>query len=215
MLLIVALVFTAVSVKAQFKIGAKAGYTMSQYQTDDLLKDDMGIKPGYTFGTMVDIKLAPFFHFQPEFTYYQKGATYKGTTLDLAGLKVDYLSKTTVNYLHIPLNLKFNIPVIPVYLIAGPYVSYGLSSTYYNKTGIFPEENTTLAFSYKDNSSDIRPFDFGLNFGTGYKKDLILDLVTVFVEARFDVGLLDNNNSESTFAKNRNVGINAGVLFGL
>ncbi len=212
MLLIVAFVFTAASVKAQFKIGAKVGYTMSQFNTDGLGKDDMGIKSGYSFGTMVNIGFLPFLSFQPEFNYTQKGVVYKGKTL----LGFDYLTKKTTNYLHVPINLKINIPVIPVYLIAGPYVSYGLTSTLYNEVAGTPVfDNTSVDFSYDKNSFDIRPFDFGVNFGTGYKKDLLLGLVTLFAEVRFDVSLLDTDNFTGSYAKNRNVGINAGILFGL
>ena len=210
-LLVVAFVFLSVGVQAQFKIGAKAGVTMSQYKTDNLLKDDMGIKPGYSFGTMVDIKIIPFVHLQPEFTYYQKGAMFKGDVLG-----IDYLTKSTTNYLHVPVNLKINLPVVPVYLIAGPYLSYGLSSSYYHEVaGVTMFDNTAVDFGFDKNSGDIRPFDFGVNFGTGYHKDILAGLVTIFVEARFDVSLLDTDNYENTYAKNRNVGINAGVLFGL
>ena len=208
MLLIVAFVFTTASVNAQFKIGAKAGFTMSQFQPNS----DLSLKTGYTFGTMVDIKIVPFLRVQPEFTYYQKGASFK-TYLN----GVNYLRKTTINYLHIPINLKLNIPIIPVYLIAGPYVSYGLSGTNYSKLGeIVTIDNVAVDFGYK-NSFQTRPFDFGINFGTGYHKDILAGLITLFAEVRFDVGLLDtdNDNGENSITKNQNVAINLGVLFGL
>ncbi len=211
MLLVVAFLFLSVGVQAQFKIGAKAGLSLSQYQTDNPFKEDMTLKPGYSFGSMVDIKIVPFVRLQPEFIYYQKGATFKG---NVAG--VDYLSKTTINYLHIPINLKLNVPVIPIYFIAGPYLSYGLSGTFYNKSaGLVVADNTALDFGFEKNSFDTRPFDFGVNFGTGYHKDLLAGLITVFVEARFDVGLLDTDNIPDSFSKNMNVGINTGILFGL
>ncbi len=202
--LVVIFMLSAIGVQAQFKIGAKGGLSLSRYTTDNLLKDDMAFKTGYDFGTMLDIKIIPFIRFQPEFMYFQKGVKYK---YDILG--VENVGKSTINYLHFPMNLKVNIPIIPVYLIAGPYMSYALSGETSRKAGSLDAVVTSVDFDFEST----KPLDFGFNFGTGLEKEF-MNLLTFFVEARFDVGVMNINGFDNLSDKNMNIGFNAGVLLG-
>lgn len=214
--LFAALMLFSLGSHAQFgvQVGMKGGLSLSQYSLDNpplfFEKDDMKLKPGFNGGLVVnfdalDLKVATF-SFQPEFLYYQKGVNFKNEIAD-----VKYNSKTSIDYFHVPFNLKLKVIKIPVYLIAGPYFSYATAGTETGEvlSGAFTND---IEFGYGDNKT--MPIDLGVNFGTGFQKDFF-KVVHFFAEVRLDSGLLDINTSDSFSRKNMNVGINAGVMFGL
>ena len=206
-LLITVFVFTFSSnTKAQFQIGAKAGLTLSQINSSNpaLDTDDLKFKPGYEYGVLFNFTIVPMLlRVQPEIIYFQKGVTYKG---DIAG--INYTTKTTLNYLHIPINLRLKIPIIPIYVVAGPYFGYALSGkSYLDIGGVDADDDIEFG------SDKTLPFDFGINTGVGILKGF--GPIDFFVETRFSLGLVDMNGYSSDVTdKNLNIGINAGVLFG-
>ncbi len=200
-LLIVALLVTTISsVKAQFRIGAKGGFNLSSYSTNNPAKADMTLQPCMNFGAILNFGIIPYLSFQPEFSYYQKGATFKND---------DYLSKTTINYLHVPLNLKLKVPAIPIYFVAGPYFGYALNGTWNSEVGA-DKTDGKIEFG----SDKTIQLDYGVNFGAGYRFNLVPKLLTMFIETRYNIGLSDIDGTDIK-TKNRNFGINTGILLNL
>lgn len=178
---------------------------MSQINSTNaaLIKDDLKFQPGYEFGVLFNYAILPFLRVQPEVIYFQKGVKYKGELV-----VTDYLSKTQINYLHIPINLKLKIPIIPIYIVAGPYFGYAINGTTFSEIGTISVD-TDIEFG----SDKTLPFDFGINTGVGIIKGF--GPIDFFLETRFNYGIVDMNGySDNIKETNLNIGINAGVLLG-
>lgn len=201
--LLITAMFLAVNTANAQVFGAKAGFTFSKIIADpDLIADDLGLKPGVQFGVMLSLPLIPMFDIQPEVVVFQKGAKYSGEMLG-----VDYMSKTDVFSVDVPINLKFSPPVIPIYIVLGPYFGYNIQGQTYTDFGGFITESD---IEFK--SDGFRPLDFGINAGVGFMKDF--GPVHFFAEARYNYGVLDIDGSSNSTMKNSNFGIAAGVLLG-
>jgi len=130
---------------------------------------DVDAVTSFNFGVLSEIPLSDKFSFQPELMYSGQGYSFKDHTVALS-------------YLNIPLMGKY-------------YVTKGLSI----------EAGPQLGFllSAKNESIDVKDsfttFDFGLNFGLGYKFKNGLNF-----GARYNLGLTDINNIDSSSAKNKN-----------
>lgn len=123
----------------------------------------------FNFGVVSEIPLSDKFSFQPELMYSGQGYSFNDNTIALS-------------YLNIPLMGKY-------------YVTKGLSI----------EAGPQLGFllSAKNESTDVKDsfntFDFGLNFGLGYKFKNGLNF-----GARYNLGLTDINNLDNSSSKNKN-----------
>jgi len=210
LIILSAFIFAGISANAQ-AIGFKAGGTFSQIISDpDLKAADMGIKPGVQFGVIVSMMIFPMLDIQPEVIVYQKGVSYKGETLG-----VSYESNTNIYSVDVPINIRFKPPVLPIYVIAGPYIGYSLQgTTYYKLDNLILTDNEPITFD----KEGFHQFDFGVDAGLGFMKDI--GPLHFFIEARYNYGLADINGykgilgTENYVSKNTNIGIAAGVLLG-
>jgi len=123
----------------------------------------------FNFGVLSEIPISDKFSFQPELMYSGQGYSYNDDTIALS---------------------YFNIPLMGKY-----YLTKGLSLEAGPQIGFL--------FSAKNEKTDVKDsfntFDFGVNFGLGYKFDNGLNF-----GARYNLGLIDINNVDNSSSKNKN-----------
>ena len=200
--MIVGLVFAALlflgigQVSAQVRLGVKGGLNIASvhFSTDVLQSDNV---TGFQIGPMIEGSLPLVgLGFDAAILYAQKGLETKTVSGEKTSLKNDYID--------VPVNLKWKLglPVMKVYLAAGPYVGFRVGG---NKIWELPG---SMVDQVKTKS-----FSAGLNFGAGV--ELISHLQ---VGLNYGLGLTNNYSMESlsltkSDGKNRGWSVTAGILF--
>jgi len=163
------------------KFGVKAGLNLA-FITGDNSKD-FDPNTDFHFGVMSEFKISDKFSLQPELIYSGQGAD---TNIESEG-------SIALNYLNMPIMGKYYVTE-RLSLEAGPQIGYLLST----KGG---------SLDYKDL---LKPIDFGVNFGVGYKLDNGLNF-----GARYNLGLSNINDVDGFTDKNRNgvVQLSVGFFF--
>src|SRR6187431_1598361 len=123
----------------------------------------------FNFGFLSEIPISDKFSFQPELMYSGQGYSFSNNTIALS-------------YLNMPLMGKYYLTK-GLSVEAGPQIGFLLSAK---------NEKTDVKDSFNT-------FDFGVNFGLGYKLDNGLNF-----GARYNLGLTDINNLEGSSSKNKN-----------
>src|SRR5829696_6737233 len=177
--LLVALLFLWQISDAQLRIAiAGGGHTSTINETNHLpnwSESNYTTRTGAHFGFIADLQLGvkSKFYAQPGVMFYNKGrkffSTYDTTVYDY--ISID--QKQYINYVDIPLNLIYKIPLrgkTKFFLGGGPYLSFfynGAEKTEtYLKTGKFKtEENTDLPVG--DGPGKYKTLDVGVNGTAG------------------------------------------------
>ena len=143
------------------KIGVKAGLNIASLTFDEN-ELESSQKTGFTAGIMAEIPLAKNFSVQPEVLYSQQGMKFSYSDIDVANSS--YKSTITLNYLNIPVMLKY-------------YVLKGLSVQAGSQIGILLKSNNKyqdnfLGYDNHENynlSDYTNAFDTSVNLGLGYQ----------------------------------------------
>lgn len=199
---IVGFVFIALSAllitlpaKAQIKFGIKGGVNISSVHfNSDLLKADN--VTGFQIGPMIETTLPLVgIGLDAAVLYSQKGLE-ANTGVSKSSMKTDYID--------VPVNLKwkFGLPILKLYLAAGPYVGFRVGG---DKFWEIPGSVV--------NQVKAKNFSAGLNFGAGV--ELIRHLQVGF---NYGLGLTDNYSLEAVdfskgVGKNRGWSVTAAILF--
>ena len=200
--MIVGLVFAALlflgigQASAQVRLGVKGGLNIASvhFSTDVLQSDNV---TGFQIGPMIEGSLPLVgLGFDAAILYAQKGLETKTVSGEKTSLKNDYID--------VPVNLKWKLglPIMKVYLAAGPYVGFRVGG---NKIWELPG---SMVDQVKTKS-----FSAGLNFGAGV--ELISHLQ---VGLSYGLGLTNNYSMESlsltkSDGKNRGWSVTAAILF--
>ena len=200
--MIVGLVFAALlflgigQASAQVRLGVKGGLNIASvhFSTDVLQSDNV---TGFQIGPMIEGSLPLVgLGFDAAILYAQKGLETKTVSGEKTSLKNDYID--------VPVNLKWKLglPIMKVYLAAGPYVGFFF---FFNKIWELPG---SMVDQVKTKS-----FSAGLNFGAGV--ELISHLQ---VGLNYGLGLTNNYSMESlsltkSDGKNRGWSVTAAILF--
>ncbi|PKB15906.1 porin family protein [Flavobacterium sp. 5] len=123
----------------------------------------------FNFGLLSEIPISEKFSFQPELMYSGQGYSFDDNTVAL-------------HYLNIPLMGKYYVAK-GLSVEAGPQIGFLLSAK---------NEKTDVKDSFNT-------FDFGINFGLGYKLENGLNF-----GARYNLGLTNINNIDDSSSKNKN-----------
>jgi hypothetical protein len=123
----------------------------------------------FNFGVLSEIPISDKFSFQPELMYSGQGYSFNDNTIALS-------------YLNIPLMGKYYLTK-GLSIEAGPQIGFLLSAK---------NEKTDVKDSFNT-------FDFGVNFGLGYKLDNGLNF-----GVRYNLGLTDINNLDNSSIENKN-----------
>lgn len=157
-------IFVSITVMAQnqkVKIGVKAGLNISSLAFDENEMNSSS-RTGFTAGVMVEIPLAKNFSLQPELLYSQQGG--KTSFFDLDVTNSNYKGTLELNYLNIPLMLKYYV-VKGLSVQAGPQIGILLKANNKYEDNFLGYENHE-SFNLKDYSTGI---DTSVNFGLGYQ----------------------------------------------
>jgi len=189
--------------QAQVRLGLLGGvHSAKILETNHIPGWDSTVKPfqssktGFQLGIILDIPIGQSgLFFQPAITYITKGRKYYKTNDSLTSLRTDtvYNKQTlNLNYIEIPLNLTYKIPIgsnrnNSFFVSAGPYVSF-----IYTGSNIKQESLTATTHKYSSESDPVtigkgsdtyKTFDLGLNGRAGF------ELGKVMLSAYFSQGL--------------------------
>ena len=190
------LLFMIGQANAQLRLGVKGGLNISSVHfSSDVLKSDN--ITGFQIGPMLEGSLPLVgVGFDAAILYAQKGLETQTVGGEKTTLKNDYID--------VPVNLtwKLGLPVVKVYLAAGPYVGFRVGGDkIWEIPGSMVDQVKTKNFSA------------GLNFGAGV--ELISHLQ---VGLTYGLGLTDNYSVETPSltkhdGKNRGWSVTAAILF--
>ena len=193
-----------------FSLGVKAGIDLSRVSNEDLPSGMEKVsKIGFQGGFVGNLGFGKFLSVQMELLFAQKGFKIKETE---SGVTVK--AWTTVNYLEIPLLLKFSLPAGPVVIFANVGPSFGIGLT--GKIATEPDLGMDQKVSFDDGG--LKRFDFGLLFGAG--AGIKVGPGLIYLDLRYGLGISDINNVTDAVKNadgykknsNRNFGIAVGYL---
>ena len=219
--LLLAVLFVWQISDAQLRIAIAGGGHMSTINETNNLSNwsesNYSNRTGAHFGFIADLQLGvgSKFYAQPGVMFHNKGRKFF-STYDTA--VYDYISidqKQYINYVDIPLNLVYKIPLsgkTKFFLGGGPYLSFfynGLEKTEtYLKTGKFEtEENNDLPVG--DAPGKYKTLDLGVNATAG------IEFGNFFIAGNFSRSLTDmyTANYDGSF-KNQVIGATLGIFLG-
>ena len=152
---------------------------------------------GIHFGGFLEIPVKGNFTLQPALLLSAKGSNFKIDSTEFSLAPV---------YLEVPVMAvySFGSDVLKVSLFAGPYFACGIGGYKIESEGGF----RYLSFGSGENK-DLKPFDFGLNFGAG------VNIKGFMISAQYGIGLLNILPSTTTDSeiKNKVIGISISSLF--
>ena len=176
--------------------GLRIGPSFSFVSSDDSKLDGGNWKTGLNVGAVAGIPLS---YYNP--LYLEVGLSYteKGGQKNLeSGKKMTY----SLNYLEIPIVLKYKYNVTPSFSIQpelGGYFAVGVSG----KTKNFQEREAVNSFS----DTMFKRTDGGLRFGCGAAYDMF------YCELVYDLGLANICHDTFDTSRNGNLQLNVGVNF--
>lgn len=202
--------------------GVRAGLNLSRVGGDfkDALGDtDVKMKAGFNIGVIYDYGFSESFYIQPGLYYSLKGVK--------AEDKEDSDYKTTYNlsYLQLPVLASYRVAVsdnVKWQINAGPYFALGVGGKVKYEYGDESEKFDAFGKSEYNETTDeetlkgdLKRFDFGLSFGTGFSFDKF------YVGLKYELGLSNigekdcwykDNDSEAK-VKTGNFAISVGYNF--
>jgi len=172
---------------AQFAIGARAGFHLTNMSNKDGFSEHSKWKPGFQVGVVGDYALSDAFSIQPGILFATQGnKTERSSDFEILNSRMRQEIRTTlnINYIKVPVNVQYKLNITGMNLLfqAGPYFGYGLGmrmKTEIIRKGVMDfgfgiehaiDEKDFFDERFKMGSGDnmlYRAFDFGLGFGTG------------------------------------------------
>lgn len=190
---LIAAAIVCMSASAQFQIGGKVGFDMTNFWGSDV---EHGMKPSYQAGLVMEYKFNPHFAIAPEVVFASQGGKFKVLDLNLFGLDVSKTVTYNTNYINVPVMFKYYVsPAFSIDL--GPQVGFNV----YSKYSI---EDVKEAVDLKDGTKGV---DFGVGLGGTYN---LTD--NAFVQARYTLGLTKVFEGDGD-CKNGNIQIAFGMKF--
>lgn len=178
---------TVATAQAGINFGVKGGISLANISSvpETFAGYKWETKRGLAGGAFLEIGLPGPFSLQPEVLYVQKGAK-----ISVAEGEVVGTFKANLDYIEIPLLLKFNLfsgglTVPSIY--AGPFYGFNTKAEFVFSSPGYPDQK-------EDIKDDIKDSEYGLTFGLGLTQKL--GIVKITLDARYDLGL--SNNVEPT-----------------
>lgn len=167
-ILVIVVLFWAANVKAQFRIGGKAGISsvavaedkMNDYLNDNVIGFYIGPTVEYLFNGKLGLDISVL--------YSEKG------------LKLKDEKTHRLGYIEIPVNVKYVYPLndkIKVYGSGGPYISFKIAGS----------KNFAVMNNDLKETWEAKPLDMGLNFSGGVEVFNFLQL-----GISYGLGFIDN-----------------------
>lgn len=232
---------------AQTSIGVRGGLLINTLAIDPLENGERTPEAvsGFQFAIPVEIGISEIFAVQPEIMFGSHGvkrqATDSGTLLGVT-TTVNVTTKGYVNALEIPVlgKAKFGSETFKFFVLAGPSVGFGLggesTTDTYTKIefggsvlseGTSSQKNKPVfvkdgyeSSEVKEDEFPVNPLNINLHAGAGVMLDF--DVLSVFVEGRYMLGLSDLYPDQEGTAdvdkvswKSRRLGFHAGIMLPL
>jgi Outer membrane protein beta-barrel domain len=212
--------FMMLNIHAQISVGVKIGANFADTRVDGLLENlapEQTSFTGFTAGVMAEIPMINGLSFRPELNYIQKGFTVSQSfDVDLIGIDMEVGAKarTRINYVELPLLLKYSIgsDMARVYAIAGPSIAYAANA----------ELNPVATFIVDFNLPSI-PINLDNNIYNRWEISGVLGAGgevkagsgKVFADARYNIGLTNmlNNPVVDLRIKNQGFSVSAGYAY--
>ena len=194
----------------EFKVGAKAGFLLSNVSVDS--SSDIDIETGKLITSKLNTAFRPGFHFGAfiEYGFNEKIWVEAGVDYAFQGAKLKSVEATVINvsdgslFASKKANIKngwlktqqFNIPLWVKYDIAGFRPKVGVNLGYLTKIEVKGEGD-----NQKEETQSLPPkkrFDFGLGLGAEYNLPFGL-----FFDATFNLGLTNLSNESKTELDNQ------------
>ena len=184
----------------EFKVGAKAGFLMSNVSIDDnsfteagitsIAKSNTSFKPGFHFGAFIEYGFNEKLWVEAGVDYAFQGAKAKSFEVIEKDNNGNVLSRTKKDIKNSKLNTQqLNIPLWFKYDINGFRPKVGINLGFLTKIET-KRENDEQKTVTKSLTPD-KKFDFGLGFGAEYNLPMGL-----FFDATFNLGLTKLSNKE-------------------
>ena len=168
------------SVQAQVHYGVKAGLNLGKYAYEnDIMKDDVKMKPSFYVTGYADLSVAPNFVLQPGISLQGKGSKMEDSWQgSLVSTSLHIIS------IEIPLNAVYYIPtgaLGSVFVGAGPYVGYAITGRSKAKwsgidvgdvdSGVYDSPNGSRSrdIDFSGDDKVMKRLEAGVNFLIGYK----------------------------------------------
>lgn len=161
--ILIALVGSPVVLAQEVEFGAKAGVNFANIVGDDA---DGDMRTAFHLGLVAEISFAEQFYFGPEILYSSQGSKEEFT---MEGF--DFEIETKLDYIQIPLMVKYYITE-EFNVEAGPQIGFLVNS------------EAEMGDETEDLSDYTSGFEYGLNFGVGYKL-----YNGLFFQGRYNLGL--------------------------
>ena len=202
-LIIALFLIFSTSAMAQLKYGIKGGVNFTKMSLD--IKDsevdvEENMKIGFNIGATAIYTINEKFDIQSGLFLINKGSKLSYTEEDIEYAKkstsVNNTAETDITYstyyLEIPVNVVYKINKFQ--LFAGPYMAFGLTGnmeidySYGGESGsesykLKPKSSGYSSDDLEDDEEAFRMFDYGFNFGIGYK------LGPILINAEYMLGL--------------------------
>jgi hypothetical protein len=208
--------FISTSFAQSVHLGIRAGLNESRLSEINFLNNGTAVKGNSSYISRLHAWLfaeiaTGRFSIEPAVFYSQKGAENKYQAMTASGSQ-NYYQKTTLNYLEIPVNILYNIPVGvgKIFVGGGPYVAFGLSGHYLSTYYVSAGQNTQAGEIQGDvrfDKSGYRNPDYGINtlLGLRLKNNISFNV-------GYGFGLTNLYRSGAT-AKNKVLSISVGYEF--
>jgi hypothetical protein len=203
LILIAVAAIAGTQANAQFSINPEAGVNFANMSIKSgNSKGDTKSITGYKVGALVNIDIAKGFYIEPGVCYSIKGystAAVLGTT-----------TKTTFDYLEIPLNLGYRYDLGnagAIFATAGPYVGLGMKGKTKIENSLATVEND---IKFGDGITETKKLDYGANFSVGY-----ISPIGIYLRAQYGLGLANLSNVNDASAKHGVFGLSVGYSFQL
>lgn len=152
---------------------------------------------GIHYGAYLEIPLTYNFTLHPGLLFSAKGSNYKIDNGE---------SNLSPIYVEVPITVEFSFgsDVVKISLFAGPYFAYGISGYKIDSGG----DLKSISYGSGGNN-DLRPFDIGMNFGTG------VNIKGFLISAQYGIGLTNISPMKTADSeiKNKVIGISISSLF--
>ena len=184
----------------EFKVGAKAGFLLSNVSKEDLsftqagktstAKTNTSFKPGFHFGAFIEYGFIEQLWVEAGVDYAFQGGKIKSFEVIEKDNNGNVLSKTKEDFKNVKFNTQqLNIPLWVKYDINGFRPKVGINLGFLTKIetkGENDEQKTVTESLTPD-----KKFDFGLGIGAEYNLPMGL-----FFDATFNLGLTDLSNKQ-------------------
>lgn len=170
----------------ELNFGAKGGVNFANLVGD---AEDAEMRTSFHIGLVAEIPISESFYFGPEVLYSSQGAKFSDEEFD-ATFKLDYIQ----------------IPLMARY-----YVSEGFNLEAGPQIGFLTSSEVDMEELGVDTKDFFSGFDYGVNFGLGYKFP-----VGIFLQSRYNLGLaniLDSEEFGDDKSQNSVFQISVGYLF--